>query len=83
MAWAPTHHVPAEALPAYQTPVPGTPVAMLDPDLPVMVLERQGDWAHVRAVNGWEGWVDGRRLVSTAPAAPSVSTSQIPPMPVG
>jgi hypothetical protein len=79
-AWAPTHHVPAEALPAYQAPMPGTPVAMLDPSLPVMVLEHRGDWAHVRAVNGWEGWVDGRRLVSEVPE-PSVT--QIPPMPVG
>ena len=79
-AWAPTHHVPVEALPAYQAPMPGTPVAMLDPDLPVMVLEHRGDWAHVRAVNGWEGWVDGRRLVSEAPA-PTVPT--LPPMPVG
>ncbi len=78
--WTPTHRVPAEALPAYQAPMPGTPVAMLDPDLPVMVLEHRGDWAHVRAVNGWEGWVDGRRLVSEAPA-PSVPT--LPPMPVG
>jgi hypothetical protein len=76
----PTHHVPADALPAYQEPVPGTPVARLDPDLPVMLLERRGDWAHVRAVNGWEGWVDARRLVSTAPAP---SASQLPPMPVG
>ncbi|MGZ5128240.1 MAG: SH3 domain-containing protein [Actinomycetota bacterium] len=78
-AWTPTHHVPAEALPAYQAPMPGTPVAMLDPDLPVMVLEHRGDWAHVRAVNGWEGWVDGRRLVSEAPAA----APTLPPMPVG
>jgi len=78
-AWTPTHHVPAEALPAYDTPVPGTPVAMLDPGLPVMVLEHRGDWAHVRAVNGWEGWVDARRLVSAAPAA----SAGIPPMPVG
>lgn len=78
--WTPTHRVPAEALPAYQAPMPGTPVAMLDPDLPVMVLEHRGDWAHVRAVNGWEGWVDGRRLVSEAPA-PSEPT--LPPMPVG
>jgi hypothetical protein len=78
--WVPTHHVPADAMPAYQEPVPGTPVAMLDPDLPVMLLERRGDWAHVRAVNGWEGWVDARRLLSTAPAA---SGGQLPPMPVG
>jgi hypothetical protein len=78
--WAPTHHVPDEALPAYEVPVPGTPVAMLDPELPVMVLEHRGDWAHVRAVNGWEGWVDARRLVSAAPAA---SAPGIPPMPVG
>lgn len=79
-AWAPSHHVPTEALPAYQAPMPGTPVAMLDPDLPVMVLERRDDWAHVRAVNGWEGWVDGGRLV---PEAPVPSAPAIPPMPVG
>ena len=68
LAWAPTHHVPLEALPAYTAPTSGTPVAMLDPNLPVLVLERRDEWAHVRAVNGWEGWVDGRRLVSEAPA---------------
>jgi hypothetical protein len=79
-AWAPTHHVPPEALPAYQAPMSGTPVAMLDPDLPVMVLDHRDGWAHVRAVNGWEGWVDGRKLVSEA-RTPSAST--IPPMPVG
>ena len=30
--------------------------------------QRIGDWAHVRAVNGWSGWVDARRLLP-APAA--------------
>jgi hypothetical protein len=31
--------------------------------LELVVVERAGDWARVVAVNGWSGWVDGRRLV--------------------
>jgi hypothetical protein len=74
--WAPTHRVGDEGLPAFTTPSSSDLVAMLDPGLPLVVEERLGDWAHVRAENGWQGWVDARRLLSltTMPA--------IPPMPI-
>lgn len=75
-----SHRVPDSPIPAYATPAPGTPVAMLDPRLSLMVIEGRGDWTHVRAENGWEGWVDGRQLVSLTSAPP---VPQIPPMPVG
>lgn len=75
---APTLRV-AESLPAYASPVGGVPVAMLDPGLPVVELERAGAWTHIRAENGWEGWVDGTRL---APLG-SPATPPMPPMPVG
>ncbi len=32
--------------------------------LELVVVELAGDWARVVAVNGWTGWVDGRRLVA-------------------
>jgi hypothetical protein len=35
--------------------------------LDLVVVERAGDWARVRAVNGWLGWVDGRRIVPGPP----------------
>jgi SH3-like domain-containing protein len=37
-------------------------IAELAAGLPLVVVERRGDWARVRASNGWEGWVDAARL---------------------
>lgn len=64
-SFAPTDVVPAEGLPAWGVPDPArTPVAQLDPHLPVRTLERRPDgWAHVQCSNGWSAWVDGRRLL--------------------
>jgi hypothetical protein len=63
-----THIPPARGLPAWNTPDGSTPVAaQLEPGIPLEVVERRGDWAHVRAVNGWHGWVDGRRLLPLPP----------------
>ena len=42
---------------------PGTPPVVLDPHLPVQVLEWREGWALVACSNGWEAWVDGRTLV--------------------
>ena len=59
-----THHIPWTGLPAWPTTNAGPePVATLDPDLDVEVLEWSGDWARVRCSNDWEAWVDGRQLV--------------------
>jgi hypothetical protein len=70
-----THAVPAEGLPAWAGPDgSAAPAANLDPGLDVMLIESRGDWAHVRCSNGWEAWVDGRRLIASAPAATTVPT---------
>jgi hypothetical protein len=77
-----THVAPTEGLPAWTEPDGSrAPAANLDPGLDVMLLERRGEWAHVRCSNGWEAWVDGRRLVESAPTqtAPTVTTPPPPP----
>jgi len=62
-SWSPTHLVPPEGMAAWGTPDPQAAiVANLDPGLPLKILETLGDWAHVEASNGWQGWVDGRIL---------------------
>lgn len=62
-AFAPTNTVPASGLPAWTTPDPSTPVAAdLDPWLPVQVVSWYGDWAQILCANGWQAWIDGRKL---------------------
>jgi hypothetical protein len=59
----PTHYVPREGMPAWDYPDPSRPPrVMLNAGLGVVIDGVAGDWALVRAVNGWKGWVDGRRL---------------------
>lgn len=61
--WTPTHKVPMQGMTAWAKPDPqAAQLARLDPGLDLEVVERFGDWAHVRASNGWMGWVDGRAL---------------------
>jgi hypothetical protein len=61
--WSPTHFVPMGGLPAWDYPDPNRqPIAVLAARLGLVVEAVAGDWALVRAVNGWRGWVDGRRL---------------------
>ena len=63
--WAPTHAVPAGGAPAWGAPDPAAPViATLQAGLPLRVVGWAGDWAQVKAENGWTGWVDGRRLAT-------------------
>ncbi len=63
-AWRPTHLVPGEGMAAWAAPDPTrAPMVTLAGRLELVVVERAGDWARVAAVNGWTGWVDGRRLV--------------------
>jgi hypothetical protein len=62
-AWSPTHFVPAGGLPAWDYPDPARPPRVaLNVGLGLVIDSVAGDWALVRAVNGWRGWVDGRRL---------------------
>jgi HEAT repeat protein len=62
--WAPTHLVPPVGMAAYEAPDPKRqPTWQLAAGLDLVVDERAADWARVRAVNGWWGWVDGRLLV--------------------
>jgi len=69
MDWSPTHTVPAGGLAAWANPDPSLPpVAVLPERVELAVEASSGDWAHVRAQNGWVGWVDGRRLIAV-PAA--------------
>jgi hypothetical protein len=84
-----THAVPNEGLPAWAGPDgSGPPAANLDPGLDVMVFESRGQWAHIRCSNGWEAWVDARRLIVSAPARaaapappPPGPPGQVPPPP--
>jgi protease PrsW len=63
-AWAPTHLAPSGGMAAWGTPDPSQPpVALLPSWLELAVETRAGEWAQVRASNGWRGWVDGRLLV--------------------
>lgn len=63
-AWAPTHLAPPEGLQSWDQPDPSRPMTPLAPGLELVVVQRIGDWAQVAAINGWSGWVDGRRLVA-------------------
>jgi RsiW-degrading membrane proteinase PrsW (M82 family) len=64
VGWQPTHLVPPGGMPAWLAPDPAQPPIAVLPERLDLVLEGSaGAWAHVRAVNGWQGWVDGRLLI--------------------
>lgn len=67
--FAPTDRVPPEGLDSWQAPDPAGPSTALAGGLELEVIERIGDWAHIRASNGWTGWVDARRLTPRTPPA--------------
>jgi hypothetical protein len=70
-AWTANHTVPPEGLQAWAAPDPaGQVIATLASGVELQVVERRADWANVRAQNGWEAWVDGRRLVALGTPAP-------------
>ena len=63
--WMPTHFVPAGGMSAWDYPDPSRPPrVVLNAGLGLVVEGIAGDWALCRAVNGWRGWVDGRRLTA-------------------
>lgn len=69
-----THRVPPGGTRAWDQPdSTRPPVATLDADLPVKVLDQRANgWAQVVCANEWKAWVDGRVLLagSAAPATP-------------
>ena len=82
-AFQPTHAAPEGGLPAWQQPVPSTPVvATIEPRVEMQVIGVQGDWTHIVCSNGWSAWVDGRRLVPLgAPAAAAAPSAPAAPAP--
>jgi hypothetical protein len=72
----PTRIVPAGGLDAWAEPDAARPPdARVDAGLRVEVLEESQGWAFVRFDNGWEAWVDGRRLEPLAARARRVPPS--------
>jgi hypothetical protein len=56
-AWAPTHEMKRRA-DAWAQPDPNAAVAgTLEKRVPVQILERRGDWAHIKCSNGWSAWI--------------------------
>jgi hypothetical protein len=71
----PTHVVPQDGLPAWETPDATRPTAALDALLPVQLVDRRGDWGRILCSNGWSGWVDGRLLVAVPQEPPAASSA--------
>jgi RsiW-degrading membrane proteinase PrsW (M82 family) len=66
-AFTPDALVPPGGLAAWAQPAPASRlVGQLPGGLPVQVVQRFGDWAHVLTATGWSGWVDGRVLTPVA-----------------
>lgn len=81
VVWAATHVVQAGGLRSWPVPDGDTdPIADLAAGVELQVTEWRSGWARVRAENGWEAWVDGRRLVPIGDAiAPPQDPSAPPP----
>lgn len=61
--WRPTHTVPAGGIAARPRPdAAEPPIAKIDAGTEFEVLERRGDWAHMRCRNGWSAWVEGNAI---------------------
>lgn len=70
--------VPPGGLAAWDAPDPSRPsTAALAEGLPLDVLQRVGDWAEVRAENGWTGWVDARQLATAVVDTTTTTTSPL------
>jgi hypothetical protein len=77
-SFAPTLRVPPGGLPSWTRPDPNGPTTRLEGGLELAVAHRVDDWAQVRASNGWEGWVDARRLVPfAAPPDPTPELDEL------
>ncbi|MFJ3903868.1 hypothetical protein [Streptomyces sp. NPDC090025] len=81
----PTHVVPRDGLPTWESPDPARPAQPLDAFLPVRLTDRVGDWGQVLCSNGWTAWVDARLLVSVPddpPAAHGATAGTADPRPL-
>ena len=59
-----SHVLPDGGLPVWNAPDPSQPpLTTAAQGLEVTVVEVRDAWALVRFSNGWNGWLDGRRLV--------------------
>ncbi|MFI5763571.1 MULTISPECIES: hypothetical protein [unclassified Streptomyces] len=67
----PTHIVPQDGLPAWETPDTSRPTVPLDAFLPVRLLSRRGEWGEILCANGWSAWVDGRLLLAVPQPPPT------------
>jgi hypothetical protein len=69
--WQGTHLTPPTGVPAWSEPNPAlAPFATIPGNVEVMVVNVYGEWAQVRAVNGFVGFVDLRTLQpKTVPSA--------------
>lgn len=64
VAFAPTHQIPAGGLEVRDRPDPSVaPSSWASEGQAVQVVGAGGGWTEVRFDNGWDGWVDGSRLV--------------------
>jgi hypothetical protein len=62
--WNPTYLTPPAGAPAWTQPNPALPPMLMIPGNVELVLEqRAGDWAQIRAANGFAGFVDARILL--------------------
>lgn len=62
--FAPTHQIPAGGLEVRDRPDPSVaPLSWASEGQAVQVVGGGGGWTEVRFDNGWDGWVDGSRLV--------------------
>ena len=69
--WRATHRVPLGGLPARRKPDPTLPMLMrIAEGVQLMVARPQGEWALVQTDQGWQAWVDGRRLEPIVPETP-------------
>ena len=80
-----THVAPPDGLQAWDQPDGARPVvANVQPGIRMQLVEQRGAWGRVLFSNGWQGWVDARRLVAVPPRpqpapAPQFRPAEPPP----
>jgi hypothetical protein len=63
VSWNPTHVAPPAGLPGWLAPdASQAPTTMIPGYAELVLKEMRGEWARVRTIDGWSGWVDARPL---------------------